>query len=167
MNHAIKTCTMLTMPVKNYTYSFSFSHIPPVMRRGKHSLAILQDKKGNYILGGKDIYPKGIYRLIGGGVNSTEKPVQGLMREMHEETGLQVVQKNIKHLAHIESDFTNSKKQRFIFHIHLFHLVVDLNKLTPLTDLDEIRSFTPNEFKKLISNYSKLPSKLVHLSKIP
>jgi 8-oxo-dGTP pyrophosphatase MutT (NUDIX family) len=137
------------------------------MRRGRHVLAVIQDKSGNYYLGAKDIYPKGITRLIGGGINSSEDPKDGMLRELEEETGIVCTKKDLDQIAEITVSSTDRNDRSFDFTTYLYAAVVDPKRLTPRGDLDDIKKLTPAEFKALMKKYADLPNKLVHLSKIP
>jgi 8-oxo-dGTP pyrophosphatase MutT (NUDIX family) len=151
---------------KSVAINLEMSHVPPVMRRGRHALIVLTDTRGHYYLGGKTIYPEGIYRLIGGGIDKDEDPFVGAVREIKEETGLAVKPKHLTHLTTINLTSTDEKHRLYHFQTTLFHYQFKKSAPVPSSDLDEIKAFSPQEFKQLINKFQSLPEELVYLSRI-
>lgn len=149
-----------------YEVSFSFSHVPSVMKRGSHALIALKDKDGNFILGTKHIYPAGIYRLIGGGMDEGEKPVAAAIRETEEEVGIKLRPDQLKYLAIVTAEIDEeSTRQHFTFTTHLFCAIVDSDQLVPADDLDGLQILNPDAMTQLISRYFSLSDELVTLDK--
>ena len=59
-------------------------------RRVAEVIMLLRRKNGGYLVHTKAFYPKGVYRLISGGIKPDEDLVEAVHRETQEETSLQV-----------------------------------------------------------------------------
>lgn len=57
-------------------------------RGGKHVLVLLENGEGKILLTGKPQYPKGMFRLPGGGVDKDERIEDATVREVMEELGV-------------------------------------------------------------------------------
>jgi len=54
--------------MQNYSLEFEFEYLPPIFTRRAQALIAVFDQENKLILAGKNIYPLGIYRLLGGGI---------------------------------------------------------------------------------------------------
>lgn len=112
--------------------------------------AILLDARGRVLLVGNDWQGFGTvrYTLPGGIVERGESSIDALIREVKEETGLQIT--NIKHLAytvHIEDTQRNDRAVSFAFEATYDGL---LNPRDPDGFIVEARFFPVEEVGKLI-----------------
>lgn len=148
-----------------YQANFSFDYVPPVLKRGSHALLVLQDPAGKYILGSKNIYPDGIYRFIGGGIED-EDPQAGASRELKEELGIFIPAYQLEPLARMTAEIEEtSSNQQHLFETYLYHATTKPDQvLHPSSDLDGIVHFSREEVQQLIKNYQSLSSALINLN---
>jgi len=149
--------------VRQYSFHFSFDPVPPIMRRGRHVLIVIKDITGKYVLGRKHVYPKGIVRFVGGGIEIGEDPAIGAVRELHEELGLVIPPKKVQKLAEIHVEIT-SKNEDIIFTTYLFFAQVGDTKFVPSGDLNGVARLTVEEVKDLIERFQRLFTKSEPLS---
>jgi 8-oxo-dGTP pyrophosphatase MutT (NUDIX family) len=72
-------------------YNLDINIVSPFgnLYRKKLALIAVQDLEGNILVGVKPhFYPAEIYRLVGGGVDENEEPIEGAKRELSEELGV-------------------------------------------------------------------------------
>lgn len=156
---------MSHLPTHNFEHEFT--HIPPVMKRGEHVLIVIQDKQQNYLLGSKKIYPQGIYRLVGGGVEAHQAPLQAAIDELLEELQLKVKASDLNKLAIIKADlYETSSQTEHHFTTHLYHLNLNTtSNIKPSDDLDDIKILTQDQLIDLIHLYQSLPKDLITVGK--
>jgi 8-oxo-dGTP pyrophosphatase MutT (NUDIX family) len=147
-----------------YSFNYKFTHIPPIMKRGRHVLIVVKDTEGKFILGSKKIYPPDIYRFVGGGINQGEDIKLGAKRELEEELKIKIHEKDLELLAKFVVQVANDYEQHR-FETFLFILTVPLSSktLTPSDDLDGIVYLTKKEVVDLAKRYKKLSHDLVDL----
>ena len=132
--------------------------IPPVALRDRHVLILLKNADGKFLLGAKAIYPEGIYRLMGGGVEAGEEVLPAAVRELQEETGLVVAPDQLKHLSTITAEIDEvSTGKHVTFVTDLFFLNVGDQKLTPADDIQDLKAMSREEVEELIQRYAELP----------
>ncbi|MCL5411187.1 MAG: NUDIX hydrolase [Patescibacteria group bacterium] len=150
--------------MKEYNFSYKFSSIPPIMRRGKHVLIVVKDDQGKYILGSKKIYPEGIYRFIGGGVDLDENPAEAAVREIEEELKINVRKTNFRPLAKFIVEVSD-EKETFVFLTFLFLLTTPVSRqlLVASDDLDDLVELSKDEVLELVQKYENLSDCLVDL----
>ncbi len=146
--------------VRQYSFQFSFDPIPPNLLRNRHALIVVKEVFGNYVLGRKNIYPKGIMRFVGGGIKNGEDPVMGAQRELFEELGLRVLAKKLHQLAEIHTEII-TKNTTVLFTRYLFFVDIGNTKLKPSDDLDGVAHLTVEEMRDLIQKYMHLSTDLV------
>ena len=146
--------------VRHYSFHFSFDPVPPNLLRNRHALIVVKDASGNYVLGRKNIYPKGIVRFVGGGIKDGEDPARGAQRELCEEFGFGVLPEKIRKLAEIHAEIT-SRGKKVLFTTHLFFSDIGNTKVKPSDDLDGVDHLTVEEMRALIQKYAHLSSDLV------
>lgn len=116
---------------------------------------ILRDQKGRTLLITKSFYPKGIYRLPGGGIEKGETPEEALRREAKEEFNREI--KILKAFGTVECQLQDNAKS-LIFTSYPFLIEtqtpVDLKEDTEHSNHKWIE---PKELKEYIAAYSKLP----------
>lgn len=134
--------------------------IPPVFKRKSHVLILLQNAQGKYVFGSKKHYPKGIVRMVGGGLENDEAAQNGAARELKEETGLSVPPTELIPLGVVAADLTGPDDQMWEFETFLFFYNVGNQKPAPSDDLNGLVELTENQFKELIENFSHLSTEL-------
>lgn len=122
--------------MKEFKFSYTFSHIPPIMKRGRHVLIVI--KSGTqFILGSKDIYPPGIYRFVGGGLYPEEKVENGAVREIKEELQINISENDLKSLAKFIVE-AEDNKEKVRFETYLFYLETKGQELTASDDIKSL-----------------------------
>ena len=96
---------------------------------------IVVDEAGRFLLSRED---NGKWELLGGGLNHDEEPMDGLRREIKEETGLEVTQvsKTPKYFITSKRLGRNSYLANVIYEIQLKNL-----EFTPSSECQELRFF--------------------------
>lgn len=141
---------------------FTFTHVPPVMKRGRHTLIMVIDEQGKFVLGAKDIYPPGIVRFVGGGLEGTEDPKLGAARELQEELGILVHPSALQSVATIIAQIDEeSTGKHFDFTTYLYALRADSQDILADDDLDGLKHLTIKEMETLIETYAALPDDLI------
>lgn len=144
---------------------FSFTHVPPVMKRGRHALIMVIDEHGKFVLGQKEIYPPGIVRFVGGGLEGNEDPKVGAARELEEELGIRVHPSALNQVSTIISQIDEeSTKKQYNFTTYLYSYHCDSQDLAADDDLDGIKHLSIKEMEELISTYASLSSELITLT---
>lgn len=144
----------------HYSFSYSYDSAPPIFKRGRQAMLVLQDKEGNYILGAKNRYPQGISRFVGGGINPGEDPLAGAVRELDEELGVKKSINELKPLATINLNLVETNSgERFTYDLYLYHATIT-EDLNPADDLDGVISLTKNELEELIYRFEHLDTSL-------
>jgi 8-oxo-dGTP pyrophosphatase MutT (NUDIX family) len=146
--------------MKHVTLTFEMKVIPKVATRGEHAMIVVRDNEGRFILGQKKIYPKGIVRFVGGGIEKDEDPLTGAHRELLEETGIYANEKELKELVKITSNISEDGKKNYIFTVYLYLIEIDLRGIRPSSDLDNVVRLTEAELEDLVIKYSTLSKKL-------
>lgn len=143
------------------TLHLTMSIVPGVAKRGRHAVILLENDHGNYLLGAKSIYPKDIYRVIGGGIEEGEEALPAAARELFEETGLELPQDQLKHLSTItaEIDETSTGKH-YTFVTDLYLANVGNHNLVASDDIQGLQELTRGDIQQLITRYQQLPREL-------
>jgi len=104
--------------------------------------ALILDEQKRFLLA---LEKKGVWELPGGGLDFGEKPEEGLIREIKEETGLEIT--DISKLPAYY--FTAQRRNNGKWFCHILHevKVKDLN-FTPSDECVELRFFTKEEALK-------------------
>ncbi len=128
------------------------------MARPRHVLLVIKDKQGRYLLGAKpELYPPGIYRFSGGGVEQNERPLQAALREAQEELGLSLRENQLTPIAEIITQATFQDKQ-LQNRTTLFLLALDDSQtIVPGDDIAYLQPHTPQELQALIQRYRSFP----------
>jgi 8-oxo-dGTP pyrophosphatase MutT (NUDIX family) len=125
--------------------------------RKRHILILCMDLEGNLLLGNKPyFYPEGISRMIGGGLNENETSVNGAIREIEEELGIQIDESDLKQVAevNIEAETIDGIKN-LITYIYFYQVKKD-DILKPGDDVKSIAKLNYEEYENLISRYLNL-----------
>lgn len=140
------------------TLHFVMDIVPPVAKRGRHALILLENDHEHYLLGSKDIYPENIYRMIGGGIEEGEEALPAAARELFEETGLELSPDQLKHLSTVTAEMDETSTGKHItFVTYLYYVNVGDQKLTPSDDIQGLQEVTRGDIQQLITRYQQLP----------
>ena len=139
--------------------TFSFTHVPPVFKRGHHVLIAIFDRDNRLYLSRKRIYPNDVYRLFGGVIESKEDPETAVKRELLEETGLKLDAKLVETFSFTLKDAGTNKK--IIHKSFLFFANLKTRQIEPGDDVDGLRVFTKEDLLELHTVYSELTDILV------
>jgi 8-oxo-dGTP diphosphatase len=102
-------------------------------------------KKGKVLLSKRGMEPrKGIYDIIGGFLEDNEYPEQGIIRELKEETGLNV---KIKKILGIYRDFYGIYDEPTLNIIYIGEIIS--GKMKPQDDVSELKWFDLEKTKNL------------------
>lgn len=166
--------------MQKYSLKFEFEYLPPIFTRRAQALIAVFDQENKLILAGKNIYPLGIYRLLGGGIELGEDHHLAAKRELEEELAI-VIPTTPKLEAVFSSDiltdnipkdnYKNSKsvytkvagQYLFNFKTYLFSYNLQNDNIKPSDDVDKLVRFNKMQLKELIKRYQNLP---VNLDKI-
>ena len=106
--------------------------------RKLHVLILIRDSDGLFILGSKPgFYPKGIVRLIGGGVSDGESFSEAAIRELNEEVHIKKSAVELYPLAMITID-ADATKQHFKLTTSIYFLQLHGENVTPDGDIRQI-----------------------------
>jgi 8-oxo-dGTP pyrophosphatase MutT (NUDIX family) len=136
--------------------------VPPVMRRSKHVLIVIQDTEGKYILGSKNVYPPGIYRFVGGGVEKEETFMRAAARELFEELRIGTQHDELHEIAEVIAHIRDAEEKTYEFNTHIFFFKLKEHRMLPSSDLADIERLTEPEMLHMIDAYRMLSSKVNH-----
>lgn len=143
------------------TLHFTMQVTPEVARRGQHALILLQNSKGEYLLGEKNIYPPKISRMVGGGMDANEVPYKAAQRELEEETGVQASINDLYSLATVTAKIHEQSTGKDItFVTHVFYYKTGDQTIHPSDDIDGIIALKESELLELIERYKKQPKRI-------
>jgi hypothetical protein len=135
-----------------YNRKFILKTMPDIFLRGEHVQAMIKNDQGKFVMGAKNLYPRGIVRFVGGGLDEAS-PVAGIVREVEEELLIKVPANEFIHLAQINCQIKHI--QDIVFTAHLFFVKIS-QEVTPNDDLDGITMLDEKGFESLIENYRYL-----------
>lgn len=140
--------------MKKYVNDISLSSLFGNIVRKKHVLVSLRTEKGEYILSGKrTFYPKGIYRLMGGGVCENETYLDAAIREIQEESSLVVDTTMLKPLFEVETRGIYKGKTYTNTTVVFEHTIKDIDSLHPGDDVTSFVILDIQKMKELIYRY--------------
>lgn len=113
-----------------------------IVRAG--AAALVEDSSGKILIAKRATYPEGIWVLPGGGINFGERAEDAVVREIEEETGLEI--KPVELIKVYEMILPRLSVHRIIF-FYRAKLVGGVAK--PSTDIADIRWLKPNEIALL------------------
>jgi ADP-ribose pyrophosphatase YjhB (NUDIX family) len=134
--------------------------IPPIMLRGSHVLICLKDEQNRFVLGKKNMYPTGISRMVGGGIEGDEEPLPAALREIEEEVGLKLKPDDLTEIATITTNVEDKSGAAAVFVTYLFSAHVNSQDLKPDSDLDGLAHLNHQEMKQLIDTYAQLSDQI-------
>lgn len=136
------------------TRQVTLTTMPPVFLRGEHVPVLIRNQDNMFILGTKEMYPEGIARLVGGGLDE-DTPLKGAIREVQEELQIALTPDQLTPLARVAYHISHSED--IVFTAHLFFASID-QPVHPSDDLDGIIELSELELEKLIEKYAQLTS---------
>ncbi len=146
--------------MKHIALTFDMKVTPKVATRGEHALIMARDKEGRFVLGQKKIYPTGIVRFVGGGIEKDEDPLTGARRELIEELGVYANDRELKELVQVKVNISEDGKKKHLFIVHLFLIDLGLRGVQPASDLDTVVRLTEYDLEDLVQKYFSLPKKM-------
>ena|SRR5579859_1786011 len=146
--------------MKIFTIHLNVKKIPPIAERGRHVLILLQDVSDHYILGTKKMYPRGIVRFVGGGVEKHETFLQAARRELYEELKISCGLKEPHELVQIIAHLTDHEGKKAYFVTTVYFLELGLRGVLPASDLNGVVRFTDEQFQNLIDHYHQLSTRI-------
>lgn len=141
--------------MKKFTLDFKLNTMPPVFLRGESCLIVCKNADGKFIMGSKKMYPDGIVRFVGGGLEESS-PEIGAARELEEELGVKISPGALRLLARITCNITH--KEPIVYVVHLFFAKID-SDFVASSDLDEVVLLDKNQMTELIEKYESLTDK--------
>jgi len=108
------------------------------------SAAIVENSEGKFLIGKRGVWPKDMWVFPGGGVNYGETSRDAVLRELKEETGLEIEPTELIKVE--EMIVPENNVHRVIF---FYKAKVIGGKENPSSDIAELRWLTPEEILKL------------------
>jgi len=146
--------------MKTFTIHLNVKKSPIKAAKGLPVLILLRDAGGQYILGTKKAYPRGIARFVGGGVEKFETFLQAAKRELLEELKVSCGLKEPHELVKVIAHLTDSEGKKHSFTTTVFFLELGLRGILPGSDLHGVVRFTDEQFQNLIDHYRQLPTRI-------
>lgn len=124
---------------------------------------VIRRPNGRLILSTKDFYPRGAYRLPTGGIGHDERILDALLRETHEETGLEVEVRRL--LAWIEYEGAGVRPSEDRLSFHTFAFLLDekggtLGSLDPGERILGFREIDPGELPAVAEHLEGIASEI-------
>lgn len=150
---------MPAIPTYNFTVNMEVP-ISNMVRENKqtgHVLIALSDHDGRLILGGKpSLFPPGIIRFAGGGVDEGETPEQAAVRELAEELGIMLSEEQLIPLAIVAITGVTADKS-YPLTEYLFYAKVPQGQHTQAADdVETIEALRVDELPGLVERYRNL-----------
>lgn len=124
--------------------------------RDRTTLILCRDETGKLLLGREDgFYPPGIFRMIGGGIDTGETVIDGTIREIEEELGLNVKNDELIELAEVELEGVYQGNV-YTTKIYVYYLKVRLSECVANDDVSELISCTEEEYSELVNRFFQL-----------
>lgn len=122
---------------------------------------VIRRPSGKLILSTKDFYPRGAYRLPTGGIAHGEAILDALLRETHEETGLEVEVRRLLAWIEYEGAGVGPAEDRLSFHTFAFLLEETggtLGSLDPDERILDFREIDPAELPAVATRLEGIAS---------
>ena len=133
----------------------------PIWKRDRYGEVgmVIRRPSGKLLLSIKTFYPRGAYRLPTGGIHHGERILDALVREAHEETGLEL--RIERFLAHIAYAPLSRPSEPPVFHTFAFLLAELGGTLTVLDEAEQLedwREIDASELPAVAAFLDDLPS---------
>jgi 8-oxo-dGTP pyrophosphatase MutT (NUDIX family) len=122
-------------------------------RDGAHIL--LKDGMNRWVLSRKRHYVDGLWRMVGGGIEVGEDPLQAMRRELHEELGVEIDEGKLIPLVHVEVNAEADGKE-YTFSEFVFYAAVS-QPLHIADELEQLGRFSDAELNQVIGHFDRLP----------
>lgn len=122
---------------------------------------VIRRPSGKLILSTKDFYPRGAYRLPTGGITHQERILDALLRETHEETGLDVRVRRLLAWIEYEGAGVGPAEDRLSFHTLAFLLDETggtLGSLDPAERILDFKEIDPGELPAVAQHLESIAS---------
>lgn len=141
--------------MKKYHLEISVNHPIDNLTRKRHILLIPYYDDGTFLIGEKNyLYPPGIYRLAGGGVDEGESPSEAGIREAKEELSVDLSEKSLEIIAEILlSAESSTQTYQLTTYIAKFKVA---QEVFASDDLSAVKRINLEELKELIERYKNL-----------
>lgn len=127
--------------------------------RKKLALIAVQDLEGNILVGSKpNFYPKGIYRMVGGGVDENEDPIIGAQRELKEEMDVDADINNLEPLLEVRVHATDATGKEYNNSTSIYFYKLKDNNYKAGDDIKGIIKLSIEDLYKLGEKYENLSS---------
>lgn len=140
---------------------------PDNLKREGYALFACIDERGLLAIGSKTRwYPKGIFRLAGGGIQKGEDPQTAALREFEEEFSLKLTKNELLPLVEIVIK-AETHEGRFVESFYIFTGRIESSKVIANDDLDAIEYVEKNEFDAInnrLKDIDDIPDKDPRLS---
>ncbi|OLC58418.1 MAG: hypothetical protein AUH85_00750 [Chloroflexi bacterium 13_1_40CM_4_68_4] len=135
-------------PTRTLEAAIDDSFKDPIWKRDRYGevCMVIRRRDGKILLSSKTFYPRGAYRLPTGGIHHGEGVYDALVREAHEETGLDLIVRRF--LARIAYRPQSRPSDEPVFHTFAFLLDETggtLGTLDPAEQLEDWREIDPSE----------------------
>jgi len=125
-------------------------------------LILCQDEFGRFLLGAKPyLYPEGIARMLGGGVNDNEDIKIAAQREIKEELNYSIKLDDIKPLCDVTTH-AESPTKKYEMTSHVFYIEVDSKKISPGDDVKNILYLNEKEYVEMANKLLSLSPDLIY-----
>lgn len=126
------------------------------VKRKNHAIIVPIDDENKCIaIARKDVYPEGVYRFIGGGIDEGESGLEGAKRELKEEAG---VDADLKYVTTIELKVTDEIGQEVIFMTHVYKFFINRGVcLEPADDISEIIWLSEKQLMENVADMIAIP----------
>lgn len=122
-------------------------------RDGSHIL--LKDGSNRWVLSRKRHYAEGLWRMVGGGIEPGEDPLQAAQRELQEELSLVIDEGKLVPLVHAEVSAEINGKS-YSFSDFVFYATTS-QPLHITDELEQLGQFSDPELNQAIAHFDRLP----------
>ena len=122
-------------------------------RDGAHVL--LKDGLNRWVLSRKRHYVEGLWRMVGGGIELGESPLDAAQRELREELGVEIDEGKLVPLIHAEVT-SEVEGKNYSFSDFVFYATVS-QPLQIADELEQLGHFSDAELNQAIGHFDRLP----------
>ena len=127
--------------------------------RNRLSLIVIVDIDGNILVGSRPhFYPQDIYRLIGGGIDDNEEVIDGYLRELKEEVGVEATKEDLKEIMQVNVNAVDKNGKEYKNTNYIFLYKLKTNRYKAGDDIKQIIKLSVDELYKLGERYENLSS---------
>lgn len=100
-------------------------------------------------------------RLLGGGREIDEEPLEAAQREFEEETGKKIELKDLKELGRMMANIhVIGKPEKIQFVTDIYAVEATRKEITPQDDVDDVVMLSNDEYDELLNTYASLPQEI-------